>query len=85
MVQFVVGDLLHLLARRAERTDSGQALLGVAAVQFQMLLHQRFQQSVRIGTQRVLGQQNLSERGGLLQHPGVHGRNEGTAADEVHL
>ena len=29
--------------------------------------------------------QDLAERLGLVQHPGVHGRDEGVAADEVHL
>src|SRR5262249_38696026 len=35
--------------------------------------------------QLPLFHQDLSQRFGLLQHPGVHGRDEAVAADEIHL
>jgi len=33
----------------------------------------------------ALLKQDQPERFGLVQHPGVHGGDEGVAADEVHL
>jgi hypothetical protein len=47
-VQVGVGDPLQVLAHRAEGAERGQALLGVVAVQFQVLPDQRLQQVVPV-------------------------------------
>src|SRR6266852_1956742 len=33
----------------------------------------------------LLFDEDLADRLGLVEHPGIHGGNEGVAADEVHL
>jgi hypothetical protein len=40
-VQVRIDDLLQVLADGADGTDGGEALLGIVAVQFQVLLHHR--------------------------------------------
>jgi hypothetical protein len=48
-------------------------------------LHQCVQQRVVLRLQRPLLGEDVAERPGLVQHPGVHGGDQGVLADEVHL
>jgi hypothetical protein len=84
-LQVGVGDLVQLLTDGANGADRGEALFGLIAVQVQVLLHQGLQQGVRVGAEGAVLLQDLSQGFALVEHPGVHGADEGIAADEVHL
>jgi hypothetical protein len=84
-VQVGVAQLLEVLAQEADGAQRRQALLGVVTVQRQMLVDQRFQQGMGIGGQGALVLEQVAQRAGLVQDPGVHGRDELVAVDEVHL
>jgi hypothetical protein len=62
-----------------------QTALGVVAVLFEMPLHHHVEQLAIGRGEGALFEQNLPQRFGLVQHPGVHGRNQSIATDEVHL
>ena len=80
-----LGDLLQVVPHRTEGADGREALLRVVMMLFQVLADQRFEQRLLLGGQGVLFAQDLAERFGLVEDPGVHGGDEGVAADEVHL
>lgn len=61
------------------------ALLHVVAVLLEVLLDEGFQQGVAILGEGALLDQELAQGFGLVQDPGVHGGDQGVAADEVHL
>jgi hypothetical protein len=50
-----------------------------------MFLHQGVEYVALVGTERVLFNEYVAERLGLILYPGVHGGDEGVAAEEVHL
>ena len=80
-----IGHRAELARGVAERADRGQALLRVVIVLANMGVDQRREQVAIRPRERILGNEYLAQRFGLLQHPGVHGRDQGVAADEVHL
>ena len=80
-----VGDALQVILGGAQRTDRGQALLRIVTVLLEVFLDQRLQQGVVRRRRGRLVAQYLAERLALLEHPGIHGRDQGIAADEVHL
>jgi hypothetical protein len=80
-----VADPLQLFARRTEEGERRQAPFGVVAVQLQVVLDEGFKHGVGVALQCPLIDEDLSQGLGLLQHPGIHGRDQGIAADEVHL
>jgi hypothetical protein len=84
-LQVRVGNLLEFLTQRADRADRAQTLLGVAPVLLEVLLNQALQQGAPLGRQRLLLQEDLSQRLTLVEHPGVHGGYEGVTGDEVQL
>jgi hypothetical protein len=84
-MQIGIDDLLQPVADGAEGVDRGQALLGVAFVHLQVLLDQGLQQEMGITTEVALLHQDLPQGPGLVQDPGIHGLDEGIAADKVHL
>jgi hypothetical protein len=84
-VQLGVGDPLQLPADGLRRPQRGQAALGLAAVGGDVQLDEALQPVAGLGRQGALFEQHLAQRLGLLEHPGVHGSDEGVAADEVHL
>jgi hypothetical protein len=69
----------------SRRRQGRQALPGIPLVGVEVLLHQDFQNLTPPGGQLALLDQHLAERPGLVQHPGVHGGDQGGAVDEVHL
>src|SRR5262249_2690935 len=71
--------------RRSGRFHRRQAALGVLAVLFQMPPHHRVEQFAVGRGEGALVEQDLPQRFGLVQDPGVHGGDQGVAADEVHL
>jgi hypothetical protein len=84
-LQVGVGDLLQVLAQRAEGAERRQTLVGVAAVVEDVPVDHRLHQGVLLGGQVTVLDQDLSQRLVLGEHPGVHRRQEGVAAHEVHL
>ena len=78
------------ILRRSSWTEpmeltAGQALFRVVAVLFEVFLDQGLEQSRAVGGQNLLRNQDLSQRFVLGQNPGIHRRNEGVPADEIHL
>jgi hypothetical protein len=80
-----VGDVLQVLAGRAEGAEGGQAPLRVMAMLSQVLLDQCVEQLQPHWRELALFAQDLPQGPRLVQHPGVHGRDQGVPADEVHL
>ena len=51
----------------------------------QVFLNHTLQPGVEVLAQRPLLQEDLAQGFVFLQHPGVHGPDEGVSRDEVHL
>ena len=78
-------DLAEIVRHRADGTDRRQAFFRVVAMLLEVLLDQRLQQRAAVGRQGLLMDQDLAQRLVLGQDPGVHPRDQGVAADKVHL
>src|SRR5205807_10210057 len=78
-------DLTQLVVHWTERADCSETLLGVVAMQLQVFLHQGIQQRVCVDPQGPLLDEDLSQRLGLFEDPGVHCAEQGVARDKVHL
>jgi hypothetical protein len=72
---------------RTEPSDDTAAKLfcGSLPWQRQVLAHHRVEQRVRLGVEVATLAEDVAERLGLVEYPSVHGRDQGVAADEVHL
>src|SRR5262249_19130728 len=70
---------------RAGRGHGSEAALWVSAVLAQVLIHQGFQRGPLVLGQGALVLEDRAQGPGLIEHPGVHGGDEGVAAEEVQL
>jgi hypothetical protein len=68
-----VGDLFQVPPRRANRTERRQTLLRIVVVHLQMSLDQRFEQFTIRRLESPLLDEDLPQRLGLVEDPGVHG------------
>jgi hypothetical protein len=84
-VQFLIPDLTQFPGKGGGRREGGEAVPGVIVVGLEVFAHQRFEQLQPFGRQLRLLYQDLSQRLALVEHPGVHGRDQGIAADEIQL
>ncbi len=80
-----VRDLVQVAPDCAGRADRGQTLLRIIAVLLDVGGDHRLQELPMLGAQGLLLVQEPRERLGLVEHPGVHGGDQLSAADEVHL
>jgi len=80
-----IGDLSQILAQRLDGADCGQTLFRIIAVLFEVLRHKSFQELPVVAFQGELSHQDLAQRFGFVEHPGMHRLDESIAADEVQL
>ncbi len=80
-----VGDLLQVALDVRNRAERCQTLLRVVVVLLEVFLHQRLQQGVSLGSERLLAHEDGAEGLAFVQHPGVHGGDELVAVDEIQL
>jgi hypothetical protein len=81
----VVRDLFQFVAQRIDRADDGKALVRIVVMLGEMLLHQRVEQFMRVGVERLLSDQNFAEQLLLGKHPGMHRRDQLVAGNEIRL
>ena len=83
---FVIGDSGgERIQLRVQRHKSPQALLGVVVMLLQMLLEQRREQFAACRREVAFIDQQGFERPRLVQHPGIHRRDQLIAVDEIKL
>src|SRR5579883_3095381 len=80
-----VRDAGEVVAHRADRAERRQALLGVVAVQPQVLGHQGLQQQVPAGRERAALQEDPAQAARAVGNPAVEAIDQGIAVDEVVL
>jgi hypothetical protein len=80
-----VGEAAQVVAEGVRHGDGCQALVGVVVVGLEVLGEQVVERLTPLGGELPLFLQDLTERPGLVEHPGLHGGEQGVAADEVHL
>ena len=71
--------------RGAHRAEVGQALLGVVAVELEVLADQAHEQGMAVGVEVALVEQDPVQGLRLVRDPGAEGGDERIAADEVVL
>ena len=85
LLHVAVGDHCELVAERFDRTERSQAGVRPAAVEGDVLVDERIQELARIAGEGAGRDEMVGEGTLLVEHPGVHRRDELLGADEVHL
>jgi hypothetical protein len=82
---FGVTEVRQTVEYRARRAQVRQALLGIVAVQLEVLPDQAYEQSMTVDVELGLVEQDLAEGLRFPSDPGAEGGDQDVAADEVVL
>src|SRR5262249_26891850 len=84
-LDLAIAQPLELLLQRRLDRQRRQALPGIVLVRLEVFLDQGMEELKSFGAQIALAGEDLAERLGLVEHPGLHRGHQALLADELHL